>query len=184
MTEIETDVVVVGDGPGGLQAALLTAKNGLETHVIGTDETAMHKAYLYNYLGIEEIHGSEFMDVARDQAQDVGATLHEAEVASLEPADGAYAAATGDGSTVRGTYLVLASGRGTELAEPLGVDVEDGVVAADRDAETSVDDVYAVGWIARPQKIQAAISVGDGAAAALDILSKEKGEPFHDFDTP
>ena len=28
------------------------------------------------------------------------------------------------------------------------------------------------------------ISAGDGAAAALNVLSKEEGENFHDFDTP
>lgn len=31
---------------------------------------------------------------------------------------------------------------------------------------------------------QAVISAGDGAAAALNILTKEKGGYFHDFDTP
>jgi hypothetical protein len=36
----------------------------------------------------------------------------------------------------------------------------------------------------RVEEWQAVISAGDGAAAALNILSKEKGENFHDFDTP
>jgi len=31
---------------------------------------------------------------------------------------------------------------------------------------------------------QAVIAAGDGAAAALNILSKEAGEEFHDFETP
>jgi len=35
----------------------------------------------------------------------------------------------------------------------------------------------------RVEEWQAVISADDGAAA-LDILSKEKGEHFHDFDTP
>ena len=69
------DVIVVGDGPAGLSAALFTAKNGLDTVVFGTDDTTMHKAYLYNYLGIEEIHGTEFMETARDQVRDHGAEL-------------------------------------------------------------------------------------------------------------
>jgi hypothetical protein len=36
----------------------------------------------------------------------------------------------------------------------------------------------------RDQEWQAVISAGDGAAAALDILSEVKGEHFHDFDAP
>jgi len=36
----------------------------------------------------------------------------------------------------------------------------------------------------RDQEWQAVISAGDGAAAALNILSKEEGENFHDFDVP
>jgi len=36
----------------------------------------------------------------------------------------------------------------------------------------------------RAEEWQAIISAGDGAAAALNVLTKEKGEHFHDFDTP
>jgi hypothetical protein len=36
----------------------------------------------------------------------------------------------------------------------------------------------------RAEEWQAVISAGDGAAAALNILSTEKGENFHDFDVP
>jgi thioredoxin reductase len=50
--------------------------------------------------------------------------------------------------------------------------------------ETSHEDVYATGAMVRAEEWQAVISAGDGAAAALNILTKEKGEHFHDFDTP
>ena len=50
--------------------------------------------------------------------------------------------------------------------------------------ETSVADAYATGAMVRVEEWQAIISAGDGAAAALNVLTKEEGEHFHDWDTP
>ena len=76
----ETDVAVVGGGPAGLSAGLFTAKNDLDTVVFDTDKTWMHKAHLYNYLGIRSMDGDVFMDRAREHASaDHGAELAEAE---------------------------------------------------------------------------------------------------------
>ena len=55
-------------------------------------------------------------------------------------------------------------------------------LAADRNGRTSVDGLYVLGWSTRLKKIQAIISAGDGACAALDILSAKAGEDIHDFD--
>ncbi|MCJ0621318.1 thioredoxin reductase, partial [Haloarcula hispanica] len=83
------------------------------------------------------------------------------------------------------TYLILATGANRDLAETLGCDMTaEDVVDVDVTMETSVDDAYATGGMVRAEEWQAVISAGDGAAAALNILTKEKGEHFHDFDTP
>jgi len=66
-TTDDATVIVVGGGPAGLSAALFAAKNGLETSVFDTDGTWMHKAHLFNYLGIGSVGGSEFMATARQQ---------------------------------------------------------------------------------------------------------------------
>ena len=44
--------------------------------------------------------------------------------------------------------------------------------------------VYAVGRLARPTRSQAIISAGDGAAAAIDILSIIQDKPVQDWDSP
>jgi thioredoxin reductase (NADPH) len=67
-----TRTVVVGDGPGGLSAALFLAKNGHTVTVYGQDQTPMHHAHLRNYLGLPDISGSDFQAVAREHA-----TAHE-----------------------------------------------------------------------------------------------------------
>lgn len=178
------DVVIVGDGPAGLGAALFLAKRGLETVVLGTDQTLMHKAMVYNYLGLPEITGPEFQRVAREQVAALGARLETGTVVSAAASGDGFVVGTDDGREFAGRYLVLAAGPKHDLAKSLGL-TEDasGGVAADRDGRTAVDRLYCIGWSVRPMKIQAIISAGDGAAAALDILSRENGKELHDFDS-
>jgi thioredoxin reductase (NADPH) len=177
-------VAVVGGGPAGLSAALFTAKNGLETTVFDTDETWMHKAHLFNYPGIGSIGGSEFMSVARQQVDDFGVDRKQGEeVTGVAEADG-FTVTTDDGE-YEADYLVLATGADRSLATDLGCATDDdGVVEVGVEMETSVADAYATGAMVRAEEWQAVIAAGDGAAAALNILSKEKGEHYHDFDVP
>jgi thioredoxin reductase (NADPH) len=178
------DVAIVGGGTAGLSAALFTAKNGLDTVVFDTDESWMHKAHLFNYLGIRSISGDEFLTTARGQVQDRGASLHmNEEVSEVEQTDGGFAIETED-SEYEATYVVLATGMDRSIAEALGCAFDGDVVDVTLRMETSVENCFATGAMVRADEWQAAIAGGDGAAAALSILSAEKGERFHDFDTP
>ncbi|MFC6963390.1 NAD(P)/FAD-dependent oxidoreductase [Halocatena marina] len=180
-----THVTVIGGGPAGLSAALFTAKNGLETSVFDTDETWMHKAHLFNYLGIESIDGSEFMSDARDQIEEFGIDRHQGEAVTSLDQNGAGFTVTTDGDEYESEYVVLATGANRDLAEDLGCAfTDDGTVDVSLSMETSIEDAYATGAMVRAEEWQAVISAGDGAAAALNILTKEKGQHFHDFDTP
>ncbi|NHN61359.1 MULTISPECIES: FAD-dependent oxidoreductase [Halorussus] len=179
------DVAIVGGGPAGLSAGLFTAKNGLETVVFDTDETWMHKAHLFNYLGIRSIAGDEFQAIARGQVEDRGGEVHMGEeVTGVEESGDGFTVATED-DEYDATYVVFATGTDTSLLEDLGVEfTDDDLVDVDLSMETSVENAYATGAMIRDQEWQAVISAGDGGAAALDILSEEKGEQYHDFDTP
>lgn len=179
------DVIIVGDGPGGLSAALFLAKNGLEVLVFGQDETAMHWALLKNYLGLPPTPGSEFQARAKAQVTEHGATLIDARVASATPEGEGFRVVTEDGATHDARYLVLSEGKKPKLAPALGLsDSEDGV-EVDRWGRTAIDRVYAVGRTARRGRSQAIISAGDGAAAAIDILARERGKTrFADWDSP
>ena len=180
------DVIVVGGGPAGLSAALFTSKNGLDTTVFDTGETWMQKAHLFNYLGIRSMDGGVFMQRAREQVTaDHGATLNEGEEVSTVETDGDGFTVATDEDEYEADYVVLATGANHSLAEDLGCEFTDeDVVDVDLTMETSVTDVYATGALVRAEEWQAIISAGDGGAAALNILSKEEGESFHDFDTP
>lgn len=181
----ETDVAVVGGGPAGLSAALFTAKNDLETIAFDTDGTWMHKAHLWNYLGIESEDGSAFMDDAREQVDEFGVERHQGtQVTGVEANDNGFTVSTDEGDH-EADYVILATGADRDLADEMGCGFTDeDVVDVDVTMETTVADAYATGAMVRAEEWQAVISAGDGAAAALNILTKEKGEHFHDFDVP
>jgi thioredoxin reductase (NADPH) len=179
------DAIVVGDGPGGLSAALFLAKNGLTVTVFGQDKTAMHWALLKNYLGIAEIHGSEFQRTARTQVESAGGKLVDARVESVAKGGDGFEATLEGGGKVSARFLVLSEGKSPRLAQQLGLKFDDKAgLAVDVNRKTSIEGVYAVGRLIRPERSQAIISAGDGAAAAIDILSKVRGEPVQDWDSP
>ena len=178
------DVAIIGDGPGGLSAALFLAKNGLTVVVYGQDKTAMHWAWLRNYLGIDEISGTDFQKQARNQVAAFGAKIEDHLVDGVARDDGAFRVTLAGGETLGARYLILSEGKAPKLAQQLGVRFEGAAAATDKNGQTSVPGVYAVGRLARPGRSQAIISAGDGAVVALDILSKEKGQEVVDWDSP
>ncbi|MBK6517289.1 MAG: NAD(P)/FAD-dependent oxidoreductase [Polyangiaceae bacterium] len=179
------DVLVIGDGPGGLSAALFLAKNKLEVVVLGEDKTAMHWALLKNYLGVPEMLGSDFQKVARGQATAVGATLRAAHVDAVARDGEKFKVTLAGGESLSAKYLILSEGKAPQLSKQLGLQFDEGNgIATDRNARSSLEGVYVVGRSARPGRSQAIISAGDGAAAAIDILSREHGKSFIDWDEP
>ena len=105
------DVIIIGDGPAGLSAALFLAKNGQNVIVFGLDKTSMHYAMLYNYLGIPEITGSDFQRVAREQVQKFGAEIQAQEIISIEQNGAGFIVATASGERYDSKYLILAEGK-------------------------------------------------------------------------
>lgn len=178
-------VIVVGDGPGGLSAALFLAKNDHDVCVYAQDDTPMHYAHLYNYLGIDDIGGTDFQRRARAQVEALGAVIRDEQVTEVGADDGQFTIRTDGGRDDRADYLILAGGKAAQkLADALGAAVVDGAVDVDAEYATEVDGLYAVGRVARPERSQAIISAGAGATAALDILSREAGRDVVDWDTP
>ncbi len=179
-----TTAIVIGDGPAGLSAALFLAKNGVETTVFGQDKTAMHYAELHNYLGIPVIGGTEFQQVARQQVLDQGARLLDAQATEVQRAGRGFHVIGADGSAHPADFVVIAEGKAATLAKALGLAMHDDGVVADANFRTALENLYVVGRATRTGRSQAIISAGQGATAAVDILSRLKGADFRDFDEP
>ena len=180
------DVIVIGDGPGGLSAGLFLAKNRMDVVVFGEDATAMNYALLRNYLGIPEIAGTEFQKIARKQATGLGVRLREEHVEEVSAqGKGRYQVTLAGGDKLTAKYLVLSEGKAPRLAKQLGLVFDDKTgIVTDKNGKSTLDGVYVVGRSARPGRSQAIISAGDGAAAAIDILSREKSTDVVDWDEP
>ncbi|GAB4531059.1 MAG: NAD(P)/FAD-dependent oxidoreductase [Anaerolineae bacterium] len=175
-------VLIVGDGPAGLSAALFLAKKGMQVVVFGVDQSDMHRAMLYNYLGIPEMTGSDFQKIARDQVRRFGADIRDVKVTAITRTADGFQVSTEDGGRHQARYLILAEGKRLELASSLDLSRSPEGVQVDSAGRTSIEGLYVVGRAAGIPRSQAIISAGQGAAAALDILSTEAGKHVNDYD--
>ena len=177
------EIVIVGDGPGGLSAALFLARGGHKVTVVGADKTAMHFAHLNNYLGAPDTMGTALQETARAQVVAAGAIITAGTVTNVSPATTGYKVDTEDGTSLSADHVLLSEGRKHPVADALGLELApSGGIAVDRDQRTSLDRVYAVGRSTRPTRSQAIISAGVGAVAALDILAREARADVQDWD--
>jgi thioredoxin reductase (NADPH) len=86
----------------------------------------------------------------------------------------------GEHIEIDGLFVALGTAGGTDLAEMLGVPVEDGAIVTDRDQSTPVERVYAAGDVTGGHQ-QIATSVGSGARAAINLLEELRGADYVDY---
>ena len=176
-----TKAIVIGDGPSGLSAALFLAKNGIDTTVFGLNKSNVHYALLHNYLGIPEMDGSDFAAIARSQVTRFGAVIVASLVTNIATAPGGFTVFTDDGQEHEVDFVIIAEGKAIKLAVALDLKRTETGVVVDRHGRTAVSGLYVVGRATNRTRSQTIISAGEGAAAALDILSIVHGKDFSDF---
>lgn len=183
------DIIVIGGGLAGLQAAVFTAKAGEETLVLDTDESLVYNtSNIKNLIGHDSISGSELLKKGRDKVEQFGGEIQESEVESLERSEDELIVETED-KTYKAEYVVLASAGIHDYIE-IDVEFEDGVegmymmdehVVTD-DSNKAAENVYAAG-LTNTWEYQTSVAIGDGAKAALNLLTDKYGEPYEDHDT-
>jgi thioredoxin reductase (NADPH) len=109
----EYDVVIMGSGPAGLQAALHAARSKSTVAVLGRmQKSSLYKAHIENYCCMEgTLSGQEVLDQGRRQAERFGAGFLEVDVVDIsrEP-DGRFRVDLENGEAILAWSLILAMG--------------------------------------------------------------------------
>lgn len=182
-------VIVIGGGVSGLQAGVFTAKAGEDTLVFDTDQSLVYNtSNIQNLVGHDSIGGHELLKSGREKLEGFGGEFKQEEVESLERIDGSFRVVTSE-DEYESEYVVIASA-GDHGYIGFDLDYEEGVegpymmdehIVTD-DSNRAAEGVYVAG-LANSWEYQTSVAIGDGAKAAVNLLSEIYGEPYEDHDT-
>ena len=185
-----TKVVVIGGGVAGVQAGVFTAKAGEETVVLDNDESLVYNtSNIKNLIGHESIGGHEILKKGREKLEQFGGELKEEEVEKLERTEEGFKITTSE-TEYAADYVIIASAGEHDFIQLDGIEFEEGVegpymmekhIKTD-DSNKAADKVYAAG-LANTWEYQTSVAIGDGAQAAVNLLSEINNEPYTDHDT-
>jgi len=105
------DVIVVGAGPAGLQAAIHAARKKASVLVLGRPhKSAIYWAHVENYLGVAGVtDGKELVEIGCGQASRFGVQFVEEDVLGIEQRDDRFEVRT-ESAVHQGRTLILATG--------------------------------------------------------------------------
>jgi thioredoxin reductase (NADPH) len=112
MAEIKKyDVVILGTGPAGLQAAIHAARKKAAVLVLGKEsKSSIYHHHVENYCCILSTTGEDIIKAGRQQAVSFGAELVAEDVLSLAAADGRFRIRLESGSDISAGAVILATG--------------------------------------------------------------------------
>ncbi|MFP3979948.1 MAG: NAD(P)/FAD-dependent oxidoreductase [Desulfobacterales bacterium] len=126
MTEEFYDVIILGAGPAGLQAALHAVRRKVSVLVVGkTAKSSAFRAHIENFCCLEGQSGSEMLDLARNKAETQGSEFLEEDVLLLDSEENGYVVETESRRQLKTHALVLAMGVSRNA---LGLSGEKGLV--------------------------------------------------------
>ena len=164
MTEAQYDVVILGTGPAGLQAAIHAARRKVSVLMLGKPaKSSLFRAHVENFCCIFHLSGEEMIRIGREQAVGFGAHMLEEDVMQVSREDNLFVFKTESGRQVHAKSLIIATGASRKR---LGVPGEKELLGRGVS--------YCVDCDANFFKNQDVVVVGNESAAAggaLDLLN-------------
>lgn len=106
----QTDIIIVGQGPAGLSAAIYTARAGMRTLILGCAPKVAGDYDIDNYFGFTEtISGRELVERGRAQALRFGAQVQCERVLSIHQTEVGFTVKT-EAREVAAAAVILATG--------------------------------------------------------------------------
>jgi len=114
--ETPLDCIVIGAGPGGLQACIHLGRYNFRVMLFHTPGgRTSYAKHLENYLGLRLVSGPELLETGLSQVKSFGVTIENAKVDRVTPQDGSFEVLAG-GKTYRSRFVIAASGARETLA--------------------------------------------------------------------
>ena len=114
MTDKERDgyeVIILGTGPAGLQAAIHAARARVSVLVLGREyKSSIHRAHVENYCCLASVSGEELLKEGRTQAEKSGAAFLIEDVIETSQQDSWFQIRTESGRELKCRALILAMG--------------------------------------------------------------------------
>lgn len=105
------DVVILGSGPAGLQAAIHAARKKVSVLLLGKEtKSSLFHAHIENFCCLFNVKGEDLLQVGRQQALNFGTQVLEEDVLRVSPAGPAFNIIIESGQELQAGSLIIATG--------------------------------------------------------------------------
>jgi thioredoxin reductase (NADPH) len=105
------DVVILGSGPAGLQAAIHAARKKVSVLLMGKEtQSSLFHAHIENFCCLFNVKGEDLLTTARQQAINFGTDMLEEDVLRVVPDGAGFKIVTEGGQELQSHTLIIATG--------------------------------------------------------------------------
>jgi thioredoxin reductase (NADPH) len=109
--EANYDVIILGTGPAGLQAAIHAARKKVSVLVLGKEtKSSLFHAHVENFCCLFNVSGEDMLNVGRQQVANFGAEMLEEDVLQVAPDGSLFKVVTESGQALQCKTLIIATG--------------------------------------------------------------------------
>lgn len=109
---MDTDVLIIGSGPAGIQAAIHASRKKVSVVLLGRiSDSAMDGTHIENYFGIDGISdGTTMLRIGLEQAKKFGCTILQENVTSAEHTEDTFKIMTENDVEINARSIIIATG--------------------------------------------------------------------------